>query len=352
MGAEPRDVPTIYKVAAERLNQIENLKIRYRVAYQKVADLPSHTAQKISLSTDPREVEFAMDGERRKQILTSLKDGPRQPGDMKTTTTIFNGSRSIKYYEDGIAEITAGKVDHCDDSDIYVSQVIGIPVTDPQRASYDNDWFYPHCLRPAIGARPKYRLADQTEAIDGASCVVVEAPGYDKLWLDPRLGYVARRREEYYGPETPILVNADSAAEFTEAFEGIWLPRHWERTLFAEPSNPPEYHNKPYLVITIDVLDLAVNQVTDADFAASLKSGRYVHDNTNRRIYQVPGNELDVLRDLAAAGERYVVEIVPEPRGDSSGGRVWRICMVAGSLVALGAVWFLITWRKRRPGST
>lgn len=349
----------IYQAAKARKDAVKNVRLQYEVSLRQLLKVPSLKAENLALDLLPYRILFAMDGERRK--LWSEPILPNMPGandvwfqkgiDPRPCTTIFDGSRCIVHSRDSVAVITRNKDPRCEQKERYVSAALGIPVTDAARAQYDNDWFYPHCLRGSSGQGPAYRVLPETEEVNGAPCHVVVAEGFDKIWVDPELGCAVRKRERYFSPETPYLVTRETHTDFVQS-GGIWVPKTVVEDVFSPLSNPKEYWNKQYLEVTLRVSEIAINGVADDDFKLLLPAGSYVEDRTAGRLYEVPGDKTDALSDLAKEGANYAALNSTE----DSRPRILRQIFVVGInalvvLIVVGAV-LIRALRKRSAASS
>jgi hypothetical protein len=101
---------------------------------------------------------------------------------------------------------------------------------------------------PDLLERWPYAVAEKTEQIDGAACVVLDgnmecelpADGRvarkrisDRIWLDPKLGLAIRKRESRIGGQLVRAVNTD----FAEVLPGFWLPKRSRTEAFAIPKS-------------------------------------------------------------------------------------------------------------------
>lgn len=343
----------IYQIATARRRKIKNVRVSYEVYYRKLLDLPAYKAEGITVGTLPYRVLFAMDGERRKTVRQYILEGFKRPDeewfkkgiDPVATTIIFDGVRSLTYRERGVAVIKKHKDPQCDNLEIYVPGALGVPVTDHDRASYDNWRWYPHTLRPEVVARAKYRVLPETEEVDGKPCHVVYAPGYDRLWIDPELGCAPRKRELYFCPEQPYLFVREYQSDFVES-GGVLVPTTLRRELFAPLTNPKEYWNKVYLEMTVRVSKVEINAVTDEDFKAYLPPGTYVMDDVNNKAYMMPGEKIDALNELVAAGRKYLLDEQP-PMGHTASLRILIIALNVLLLAVIALVVVRRRWRAR-----
>ena len=349
----------IYQAAKARKDAVKNVRLQYEVSLRQLLTIPSLKAENLTLDLLPYRILFAMDGERRKLWFEPILPGKsgvneewfKKGIDPRPCTTIFDGSRCIVYSRDSVAVITRNKDSRCEQKERYVSLALGIPVTDAARAQYDNDWFYPHCLRGSSGQGPAYRVLPETEEVNGAPCHVVVAEGFDKLWVDPELGCAVRKRDRYFSPETPYLVMRETHSDFVQS-GGVWVPKTVVEHIFCPLSNPKEYWNKQYLEITLRVSEIAINGVTDDDFKLLLPPGSFVDDWTTGRLYEVPGDKLHALSDLAKEGAEYV----PVASTERSRSRTVRLTLILGInalvLLIVGGALLIRMLRRRSAGSS
>ncbi len=130
-----------------------------------------------------------------------------------------------------------------------------------------------------------YVLADKTEPIDGAACVVLEgrterdlpvgknAPRMilsDRIWLDPKLGLALRKRETEMGGQLVRVVNTD----FVEVLPGFWLPKHSRMHTFPPADAPQQSRDRPMLTEETTLCLWVVNQVPRDLFDVALTPSR------------------------------------------------------------------------------
>lgn len=332
----------IYKKAKAHHDRIDNFKVRYTLSFRKLAEPPAYSAEKVEFHTEPYRLEFAKLAEKRKLAKMKLtSEGQDGDGDIVESSSVFDGKATLQYVGSDILEIFPEKKPVVENGDYFCSEVLSIPLTDMQRATADNSWYYPSCLRDPLNARAKYRVTEATHK--GHTCLLLEAPGYDKIWVDPKVGYSPRLRERYFGPDTNALIVRDESDDYREVAPGLWIPFRWTREYFPTLNNPKEMWNKPHLEMTLVVEQLTVNQLTDADFAVTLPAGGFVRDHRVGKIYRLPGKSSDVVAELLKSGDSYQFGESKPPQSPQ-----WRRWLIGINIVVFVTLVTFFFWRRTR----
>jgi hypothetical protein len=112
---------------------------------------------------------------------------------------------------------------------------------------------------PELFSGAAFSVSDSPEKVNGVDCVVVEATGHDKLWLDPDRGFALRRRELW---REDTLWNVTECDDLAEVAPGVWMPKTVIITSFGLPEPfelPAEYEGKPYWRTTLRVKAIEAN---------------------------------------------------------------------------------------------
>jgi hypothetical protein len=127
----------------------------------------------------------------------------------------------------------------------------------------------PWCLR---ANKADYKVRAQLEEIDGAKCHVVERPGHDVLWIDPKCGFQVRRRTLFQ--QSGQTLSEFRATDFRERVPGVWLPTRQLAVAFNFDSDPPEYRGRVRFVLTNTLLEARFEELPDTFFAAPVPKKR------------------------------------------------------------------------------
>lgn len=277
-GALPT-VAEIHEAATQRQARIRSVDVEYHAQHTRLAEAPS---AKSRLQTKYR-VHFKTDGRRSRSHASEFD--PRSP----ETITVFDGRHCLEFEPRSKMAILANKMrSSLTASEHYCAPALQFLYRDCDKVQYDNGWFYPHVLREFDGER-LYRVLPQFETIDGASCLVVEYAGRDKLWIDCQLHGVVRRRQhwELVGPDESWLDTDYRFSDFVEAEPQLFVPRRCTYTTYGSPADPPHWKNVPVSETQIQVNRIVLNQVSDEDFRIDLPGGIRVLTEDNRR-YDIP----------------------------------------------------------------
>jgi hypothetical protein len=166
----------------------------------------------------------------------------------------------------------------------YLSNV-GLAATDPTAKDEARRNLQKMGHLPELLGRWPYEVVRQTEAIEGATCLVLEGTMQcllpvnkgsqsqrisDKLWLDLEHGLAARKRETQIGDYRTRVVNRD----FVEVVPGVWLPKESHMECRASSDAPKPYRDKPLLSRRMQLLFWVVNEVPDDLFEVALTAPR------------------------------------------------------------------------------
>lgn len=208
-------------------------------------------------------------------------------------------------------------------------------------------WSSPFFLHEAL-ADPSCRIAPKEEQIDGAWCCVVERPGVDRLWIDPAVGFLPRRREWMHGRPSEKAITYE-LSDYREASRGMWIPWRMIRTTFNPGAIPPDAGSVPAEKVEASLIKSDVNRVPMEQFQFKPKPGVLMCDAATDKVQQVPG------------GLEFLDEVVEMARRRAAILRVrWPIVVQRSSspnwpwatlLVALVATVGVVAYWKRAIGS-
>jgi hypothetical protein len=154
---------------------------------------------------------------------------------------------------------------------------------------------HPFFLHEAL-AENAFTVLPRQEEIDGHSCHVLLRLGVDKVWLDPAIGFAARRRELYAGKPS-VLAILYELSDYREAAPGIWIPWSLRRVFYdtrhAAPASTPLIDKDTVCTM----LRAEVNQVPLDQFDFAPPPGTLVQNRDTGEMIQVPGG-LDFLDDV------------------------------------------------------
>ncbi len=133
---------------------------------------------------------------------------------------------------------------------------------------------------PDLFSYADFSVSERIERVSGTDCVVLEAPGHEKLWLDPQRGFALLRREQY---SKGHLSTRTECGDLVEVVPGVWMPKKVTLTTFAGlgiwPNLPEQYHGKPWRQTTLRVKTLEVNDPKHQEyFKFRPEPGAPVHD--------------------------------------------------------------------------
>jgi hypothetical protein len=145
--------------------------------------------------------------------------------------------------------------------------------------------FLPDFLRK----KQQYTVSSQRENVDGVPCWVVEWPGMDRFWVDPKRGFAIPRRKYCWGPGKPLMFEFRNR-EYREVKPGLWLPflqiedryasiKAEKEVLWGKVASRSDYR------VTLAKFDT----LSDTDFDVTLPVGTRVFDFVRDFNYTVSG---------------------------------------------------------------
>ncbi len=267
--------------------------------------------------TTDSKIEFIYLGEWRLRSEETIRSGETKP----TRRSIFYNGLDTFLYDGNYIKVQSGKK-RLEESESYGRLILDIPLTDSDRADFDNRWFYPNALRVA---ESRYRVLPKLEKIDGAWCHVVECPGHDKLWIDPELRYSWRRRERSNVVDGKTVLEARFHSSDFQNVSGMLVPMDCTIEAFPPAKAPPEFWNRVSAVRTIKVGQIQVNDVSERDFDVSVPAGTVVMSENGS--YRVSGDRSTLLAGLAAEAQPFVPQ---------SSKRMWIVLINVIAMIAVG----------------
>ncbi|MCR4412315.1 MAG: hypothetical protein NUV77_07800 [Thermoguttaceae bacterium] len=346
-GAASEAAPSlddVYRAALARLNAIKSIRVEYEYRFTVLRHMPGRTD---GWDQEPWQVLFASNGENRLLRRFPAKNSPYEP-----TTLVFDGqfTADVRYkYRESPEPVMRsvflmeGKYDRCDDQELYCSEVLGLLLTDRDRATVNQSAKFPYCLANdrARSLLHGFRVLPQQEEVDGSQCRVVEARGYQRFWVDPKLGCAWRKRERYAGGiEARQVVETAIAGDFVEVQQGVWLPRRYVRRSFAAV-NDQGNNLVPYVELGISVKRVAVNSVTDDDFKIAVPAGVDICDLRSGTMRFLPQPVEDTVAGLADTASQYL------PHASNRTAVKIVIATLTGIGVVLATVLAVWRWKRR-----
>ena len=207
-------VKDIYEKAQRWHASIRSVRVEYDYTQREIARIPAPA----TIMTGKWHVIFACDlrdGRRkndRKRIETFRPEVPSPAEEIylfdgdKAATVAFGTTAPVMTS----VTITSqeGKSSQTD-MDHYCHDVLQIPLTNKELVSYDILYWYPHALRDPSLKGLYCHILPKRDAVDGASCCVVEFPGRVKMWIDTKLNCALRKWERFTGDKNaPTLCRA------------------------------------------------------------------------------------------------------------------------------------------------
>ncbi|MGH7138442.1 MAG: hypothetical protein ACREHD_22045, partial [Pirellulales bacterium] len=199
------------------------------------------------------------------------------------------------------------------------------------------------------------------ENIDGTACVVVEAAGYQKLWLDVARGFAVRKRQAFVRGELSAEYEFD---DFAEVAHGVWMPRKVRQYVLGTGRVPNQYRAKRLIEYTGTIKRLEANSdAHQALFRLDPEPGAYVMDTTinppdsqnSAPSAAKVGEAMPVVTYIQPADKSDLDKVVREARDEFRGSPVapaptrWRVVVGVGFLAFAVGVLLFYGMRGRRP---
>lgn len=216
---------------------------------------------------------------------------------------------------------------------------------------------------PEMFSAATFTVAQDEEVIDGHRCVRVESMGYQRLYLDPALGFAVRRCDAWFEGE---LTYTAEYSDFIELLSELWLPRRITRYRLGTGKTPAHRKGARLVKREYTIKELEVNKSRHADyFILTPPAGAVVVDKRVRPLKEAPNvkpaanGAKRVIAYVQPADAKDVERAIEEARvADSMGlqmsqmkqatsGR-WKLVIAAVNIVLLLVAVHVI--RRRRKG--
>jgi hypothetical protein len=194
--------------------------------------------------------------------------------------------------------------------------------------------FLPEFLREN---KARYTVLSAPEEIDKSLCWVVEWPGMDRFWVDPRRGYAVPRRAYCFAPGKPLMFEFRHS-DYREVKPGLWLPFVQTEDRYADEAEKQVLWGKVAARSEYHVHVAQFDGVSDDTFDAKLLAGTKVFDWVRGFQYNVsPDADADPFSEAIAAAKKH---------------KMWSqmswLALGVGSVLALLVVFFVYRGRWSR----
>lgn len=152
----------------------------------------------------------------------------------------------------------------------------------------------------------EYTVRPAPEEVDGRSCVVLERPGHDRVWVDPERGYMPRKLE--------LLVPGTAQVRERLLFDreqqvgAVWLPKQISRDQYGGLDEDKALQSKVTNRYLLTVSDLSDRPVSDGTFSLEVKEGMTVQDKFRGMNYQKHGAGTNTLTSTLDEAQRTIPE--------------------------------------------
>jgi hypothetical protein len=150
-------------------------------------------------------------------------------------------------------------------------------------------------LPDAVEENPgKYTLRSTAESVDGAKCWLIEWPGADRIWTDPKCGFAIRRRAYTWGEGKPARMEIWNR-DLKEVKPGLWLPQRQEVHRYAHPSEPQAKWGQIQSRNSYSVQSIEFDTLAPEFFDVDVTPGTHVMDIPRKFRYVVADQTTDPL---------------------------------------------------------
>ncbi|QEG01908.1 hypothetical protein Mal15_59890 [Stieleria maiorica] len=284
----PFNLQEIASTQTDRIESVESIEIRYsdqRWSLQK-QNRGNPVVEAVHYIWTPRHSNLF-----RQSVAGSLHDHPLHPG--MPIMREYGGVISKHWPSFRKLEYQLSDKQHQGLSVEYFEQLGVWPY--PDRPATRPDYFFPSVL--IVG---QARLATATERVDGFECVVIdrETEGVDRIWLDPALGFMPRRRlmERSRVPTRQDSRMEVSFRDYRDIGSGLSLPfqiRSRQLRRLSEPAG--EFGVIGEASVSVEEIQLNQVKATALSLPVLLPGTVVEHADSDRR-------------HVVAGGERLLVE--------------------------------------------
>jgi hypothetical protein len=122
-----------------------------------------------------------------------------------------------------------------------------------------------------ISENSKYAIRRSKDSSELSDCIILDYPGHEAFWFDPKIGY-AMRRHDIFDLATSKLKYRTTLSEFQDV-GGVWLPVHVIREEFGQPERPDAIESELFCRKTITVNQFSTESLPDSDFVLAAPEG-------------------------------------------------------------------------------
>jgi hypothetical protein len=159
----------------------------------------------------------------------------------------------------------------------------------------------------------KYKLASAPQIIRGISCLILEDPGSDTLWIDALKPDCIVQRE-VFDSESGFRMARYEFDDYAEFEDGIWLPSTFRSIQFDPYASTEALRSRRVIDTTFQLKVLAINEaVDDTYFNLTLPPGsvRRTDDKKTERYVLLSEGEEEFAQDLL----QWLRRMLGKPRG-------------------------------------
>ena len=197
-----------------------------------------------------------------------------------------------------------------------------------------------------------YEILPSSQTVDGQTCIVLERPGIDRIWLSKAYNFaIVQRHWHWVGGDSLMMTVHNS--DFKQLSSSLWLPQKTERRNFVDTKRHPDFDAEAvHFTVRCQLLEVQVgNRIDEQLLEVVPDKGMTIMDNTRMTqdgqaiaIGYVAGQTPeDTERSLQAAIAK--ANFVAQQRATQRG---WWLSVAVLVTTAILAVYF---FRRRRLGA-
>jgi hypothetical protein len=143
-----------------------------------------------------------------------------------------------------------------------------------------------------ISENSKYAIRRSKDSSELSDCIILDYPGHEAFWFDPKIGY-AMRRHDIFDLATSKLKYRTTLSEFQDV-GGVWLPVHVIREEFGQPERPDAIESELFCRKTITVNQFSTESLPDSDFVLAAPEG--IKANDLKKIVFIRNSKAEIIR--------------------------------------------------------
>ncbi len=188
----------------------------------------------------------------------------------------FESKYSVARMDDSLAQVTPYR--HAFTTHSYLLKYQFFEEVDQEYLStddYASEYWLPSAFRNS-----GYSIVPD-ETVGGVTCLCIEKPGLDKVWLSRTHDWLVMKREFHFG--LGKCLRERMVVESVQKYGEAWLPKRLVREEFSEDSSR-------LFKLTLDVKNVKIGGIGDKDLTPAIPKTSLIQDQVNS-VWIQPGAE-------------------------------------------------------------